>query len=37
MKMEFFTSDVEGEFEVILEGFTNLGQYVHEKINIYVK
>lgn len=29
MSLEFFTSDVKGEFEIILQGFTNLGEPVY--------
>jgi len=36
MNLEFFTSDVKGEYEVILEGFTNLGKQVYVKENISV-
>lgn len=31
MNLEFFTSDVKGEYEIILEGFTNLGEPVYLK------
>lgn len=35
--LEFFTSDVEGEFEIVLEGFTNDGQAVSLKEQFIVE
>ena len=31
MQFECYTSDITGDFEVILEGFTNLGERVYLK------
>jgi hypothetical protein len=36
MKLQFFTSDVKGDFEIILQGFTNLGEPVYIVENIKV-
>lgn len=36
MTLEFFTSDIKGHYEIILEGFTNLGERVYVKENISV-
>jgi len=36
MNLQFFTSDVKGNFEIILEGYTNLGEPVYLKENISV-
>lgn len=36
MNLEFYTSDVTGDFEIILEGYTNLGELVYIKENITV-
>jgi phage gp45-like len=37
MNFQFFTSDVKGDFEIVLKGFTNLGESVYLKENIVVK
>ena len=29
MNLSFFTSDVKGDFEIVFEGFTNLGEPVY--------
>ena len=36
MNFEFFTSDVTGEFEIVVKGFTNLGEpvYITESISV---
>ena len=36
MNLEFYTSDVTGEFEIIFEGYTNFGELVYIKENITV-
>jgi len=36
-KIEFYTSDIEGKFEILLEGFTINGKYIYAKKNIIVK
>jgi len=36
MNLQFFTSDVKGDFEIVLEGFTNLGEPVYMVENITV-
>jgi hypothetical protein len=36
MNLEFYTSDVTGDFEIILEGYTNLGELVYIQENITV-
>jgi hypothetical protein len=36
MNLEFFTSDIKGDFEIILEGYTNLGEPVYITENITV-
>ena len=37
MQMEFYTSDLKGEFEVILDGFTSYGKPIYAKSSIVVK
>ena len=36
MNLHFFTSDVKGDFEIILQGYTNLGEPVYMVENITV-